>query len=95
MKKYNQFWENNVKSLFTPKAINFRRRNRFGRIIRYVNLDNTATTTPLAGVKQYVDDMLDSYGSVNLGAGQKSQISTQKFLLMVLNIIYLTIPRIG
>ena len=79
MKKYNRFWENNVKSLFTPKAINFRIRNRFDQIIRYVNLDNAATTIPLAGVKQYVDDMLDSYGSVNFGAGKKSQISTQEY----------------
>lgn len=72
-------WENKVKSFFDCDALNFQITNRFGEQIKYINLDNAATTTPLAGVKQYVDHMLNAYGSVHRGAGQKSQISTQKY----------------
>ncbi len=79
MTKYNRCWENDVKSLFTPEALNFTVKNRFGCCVRYVNLDNAATTTPLAQVKRYVDGMLDAYGSVHRGSGQKSRISTQEY----------------
>ncbi len=79
LKKNNQFWQNNVQQLFSSEALNFTIKNRFGHFIRYVNLDNAATTTPLAEVKQYVDEMLDAYGSVHRGSGQKSRISTQQY----------------
>ena len=78
-KDHLQHWENKIKSLFESDALNFKIKNRFGDIIKYINLDNAATTTPLAGVKKYVDDMLNAYGSVHRGSGQKSQISTQKY----------------
>ncbi|MGB3401258.1 MAG: aminotransferase class V-fold PLP-dependent enzyme [Microcoleaceae cyanobacterium] len=79
LQKENQFWQENIKPLFSSDALNFIIQNRFGDFIRYVNLDNAATTTPLAEVKQYVDQMLDAYGSVHWGSGQKSRISTQQY----------------
>jgi cysteine desulfurase len=75
----SQFWHENVKPLFCREALNFTVKNRFGDCIQYVNLDNAATTTPLAEVKQYIDQMLDAYGSVHRGSGQKSRISTQQY----------------
>lgn len=47
--------------------------------IRYVNLDNAATTPPLKRVSDAVDDYLVSYGSVHRGAGTKSKTSTDTY----------------
>lgn len=44
---------------------------------RYVNLDNAASTPPLADVQRFVDDFLLWYGSVHRGAGFKSQLASQ------------------
>jgi cysteine desulfurase len=79
LQKENQFWQENIKPLFSADALNFIIKNRFGDFIRYVNLDNAAITTPLAEVKQYVDEMLDAYGNVYRGSGQKSRISTEQY----------------
>lgn len=79
VRKESQFWQDNIKPLFSLDALNFIVKNRFGESIRYVNLDNAATTTPLAEVKEYINEMLDAYGSVHRGSGQKSRISTQQY----------------
>ena len=47
-----------------------------GRDVRYVNLDNTATTPAFAEVKCAVDQFLESYASVHRGSGYKSFLST-------------------
>jgi cysteine desulfurase / selenocysteine lyase len=64
------------KILFAPKIINYQvATKKLGRV-RYVNLDNAATTPPFSCVQKDVDNYLQSYGSVHRGAGTKSQIST-------------------
>lgn len=75
---YN-FWEQEIQPLFTKEALSFQVKLRNGSNIKYVNLDNGATTTPFSVVKQYVDDMLDTYGSVHRGSGQKSVITTREY----------------
>ncbi len=75
----HKFWEQEIKSLFTIESLLFQVKTLKGKDIKYVNLDNGATTTPFAPVKQYVNEMLDSYGSVHRGSGQKSLISTREY----------------
>ncbi|MGB3534722.1 MAG: aminotransferase class V-fold PLP-dependent enzyme [Microcoleaceae cyanobacterium] len=75
----SQFWQENIKPLFSAEALNFIIKNRFGDCLRYINLDNAATTTPLAEVTEYINEMLNAYGSVHRGSGQKSRISTQQY----------------
>ena len=75
----HKFWEQEIKPLFTTESLLFKVKILNGNNIKYVNLDNGATTTPFAPVKQYVNDMLDSYGSVHRGSGQKSLISTREY----------------
>jgi len=45
----------------------------------YVNLDNAATTPPLAAVVQAVQSFLPWYSSVHRGFGYKSQLSTEVY----------------
>lgn len=47
-----------------------------GRLQPYINLDNAASTPPLANVQQAVMNYLPYYSSVHRGTGFKSQIST-------------------
>lgn len=47
-----------------------------GRIVRYVNLDHTATTPPMVEVVNAVRAMEKIYGSVHRGSGVKSFLST-------------------
>ncbi len=75
----HKFWEQEISPLFTDKSLFFKVKTLNGNDIKYVNLDNGATTTPFAPVKQYVNEMLDSYGSVHRGSGQKSVISTREY----------------
>ena len=75
----HNFWEQEIKPLFTTESLVFKVKTLNGKYVKYVNLDNGATTTPFAAVKQYVDTMLDSYGSVHRGSGQKSIISTKEY----------------
>lgn len=75
----NCFWEEEIKPLFTEESLSFTIQLRNGEYTKYVNLDNGATTTPFALVKNYVDNMLDSYGSVHRGSGQKSIITTREY----------------
>ncbi|MCL7931718.1 aminotransferase class V-fold PLP-dependent enzyme [Halomonas llamarensis] len=47
-----------------------------GAVVRYVNLDNAATTPPFQSVQSAVDSYMQGYGSVHRGAGVKSHVST-------------------
>src|SRR6266567_6013047 len=47
-----------------------------GSMRRYVNLDNAASTPPLAVVRTAVDRFSEWYSSVHRGSGFKSQLST-------------------
>lgn len=48
-----------------------------GRKIRVVNFDNAATTPPLRKAFQAIDKLINFYGSIGRGEGQKSEISTK------------------
>jgi selenocysteine lyase/cysteine desulfurase len=50
-----------------------------GRSVRYVNLDNAATTPALVDVVETVNNFLPCYASVHRGAGFKSRWSTLAF----------------
>ncbi|MEZ5286885.1 MAG: aminotransferase class V-fold PLP-dependent enzyme [Vicinamibacterales bacterium] len=50
-----------------------------GRLARYINLDNAATTPPLRAVVDAVHESLRYYASVHRGAGYKSRTSTAAF----------------
>lgn len=50
-----------------------------GRFVRYVNLDNAASTPPLMAVADAVGDMLPYYASVHRGAGYKSRFCTEAY----------------
>lgn len=47
--------------------------------VRYVNLDNAATTPPLKEVEDAVLAYMRTYGSVHRGAGMKSHVSTDDY----------------
>ena len=50
-----------------------------GRTVRYVNLDNAATTPALVDVVKTVNESLPFYASIHRGAGFKSRWSTSVF----------------
>lgn len=50
-----------------------------GRMVPYVNLDNAATTPPLADVAEAVAEFLPYYSSVHRGSGFKSRLSTMVY----------------
>lgn len=50
-----------------------------GRMLRYVNLDNAASTPPLRSVVEAVNSFLPYYSSVHRGAGFKSRVSTAAY----------------
>ena len=50
-----------------------------GPPVRYVNLDNAATTPPLHAVVDAVTEFLPSYSSVHRGTGAKSRCSTAAY----------------
>ena len=50
-----------------------------GRLRRYVNLDNAASTPPLRAVLDAVTDFMPWYASVHRGAGHKSVVSTRRY----------------
>ncbi|MDH4329984.1 MAG: aminotransferase class V-fold PLP-dependent enzyme [Candidatus Moranbacteria bacterium] len=66
----------NPKKLFLSKIHNYQVETSKLGVVRYVNLDNAATTPPFRAVQKKVDEYLSSYGSVHRGAGIKSKIST-------------------
>jgi selenocysteine lyase/cysteine desulfurase len=50
-----------------------------GRLVSYVNLDNSASTPPLVDVKEAIDRFLPYYSSVHRGTGFKSRLSTAAY----------------
>ncbi|MBW4554789.1 MAG: aminotransferase class V-fold PLP-dependent enzyme [Trichormus sp. ATA11-4-KO1] len=76
---FDSFWEQEIRPLFTNESLSFQVKILNGNYIKYVNLDNGATTTPFASLKQHVDEKLDTYGSVHRGSGQKSIITTREY----------------
>ncbi len=50
-----------------------------GRLARYINLDNAATTPPLRDVLDAVLRFLPYYSSVHRGSGGKSRVSTAAY----------------
>jgi cysteine desulfurase/selenocysteine lyase len=50
-----------------------------GRWVRYVNLDNAATTPALRSVVDAVHDLLPIYSSVHRGTGYKSRVTTAAY----------------
>src|SRR3989344_2432889 len=73
------YWETEIKPRFSQSALEAKRELRDGNVIRYVNLDNAATTKPFKSVTEKVIKDLDEYGSVHRGAGQESKITTDKY----------------
>jgi len=76
--KLQKFWDTELKKLFPKESLNFLVKTPNGKV-RYINLDNAATTTPFKSVIENILKELNSYGSVHRGAGEKSKISTDKF----------------
>ncbi|MEH2294956.1 aminotransferase class V-fold PLP-dependent enzyme [Nostoc sp.] len=75
----DSFWNKEIRPLFTNESLSFKVKTLNGKYVNYVNLDNGATTTPFASLKQHVDEMLDTYGSVHRGSGQKSIVTTREY----------------
>jgi selenocysteine lyase/cysteine desulfurase len=50
-----------------------------GRLVRYANLDNAATTPPLRAVVDAIEQFLPFAASVHRGTGYKSRASTEAF----------------
>ena len=50
-----------------------------GSMVRYVNLDNAATTPPLRAVVTAVEELLPFYASVHRGSGHKSRLCTEMY----------------
>ena len=65
--------------LFNSKSLNYQVKLSNKKRVKYVNLDNAATTPPFLNVENGIIEELQEYGSVHRGAGIKSQISTKKF----------------
>ncbi|MBS3118782.1 aminotransferase class V-fold PLP-dependent enzyme [Candidatus Woesearchaeota archaeon] len=74
-----KFWKAEIRPRFTKECLNFKVKLINGTKVRYVNLDNAATTSPFKKVKEAISSFLDEYGSVHRGAGQKSEIATEKY----------------
>lgn len=69
----------NLRKLFSADTQNFFvQTKKLGRV-RYVNLDNAATTPCFFAVEKELNKFLSGYGSVHRGAGEKSKISTAQY----------------
>lgn len=77
--RLNEFWEKEIKPRFAENTLNYQVTLLGGRSVRYVNLDNAATTTPFLRVTKELGRELWEYGSVHRGAGEKSKISTKRY----------------
>lgn len=65
--------------LFSRRVLEFKvQTKKFGKM-KYINLDNAATTPPLLAVEHAVENYMASYGSVHRGAGAKSKLSTDRY----------------
>ena len=72
-------WEGTFKPLFCEEHLSVIQTVRDGSELRYVNLDNAATTKPFKKVLETVLESLKEYGSVHRGAGLHSRISTERY----------------
>lgn len=72
-------WNEYIHSLFDEDCLNYEVDLVNGQRVRYVNLDNAATTSPFKEVRDMVNTRLNTYGSVHRGAGQKSQLTTREY----------------
>ena len=77
--KLSVYWETEIIPRFSQLALEAKRELRDGTSVRYVNLDNAATTKPFKSVTEQAIRDLDEYGSVHRGAGQESKITTDKY----------------
>lgn len=68
-----------MEKLFSEDIQNFQVETSDLGTVRYVNLDNAATTPPLKVVEDAVAKYIKSYGSVHRGAGEKSRKSTDDY----------------
>lgn len=50
-----------------------------GRTVRYVNLDNAASTPPMKSVVKAINDLAPYYSSVHRGTGFKSRLCTEAY----------------
>jgi len=70
------YYEHFIEKTFSESIQNyFVKTKDLGRV-RYINLDNAATTPPFLSVQKAIEKYLTSYGSVHRGTGTKSKIST-------------------
>jgi cysteine desulfurase / selenocysteine lyase len=79
MEQWRDFWNKQVCPLFDERCLDYKVPTLSEKSVRYVNLDNAATTSPFVHVKQKIDSMLDAYGSVHRGAGHKSKFTTHEY----------------
>lgn len=83
------FWQSQVQPRFDQDALGYTVETEgsdtrdasatAGSRLRYVNLDNAATTTPFKSVVANLEQELKEYGSVHRGAGEKSKVSTERY----------------
>lgn len=69
----------NSQKLFSRDTQNFSVKTKNFGHVRYVNLDNAATTPCFFEVEKQLKKFLTTYGSVHRGAGEKSKISTTQY----------------
>jgi len=80
LRELEAFWNRHIQHRFSGKALEAFVCVGDGMLsVRYVNLDNAATTKPFQAVKERVDEALDTYGSVHRGAGQHSRCTTDAY----------------
>ncbi|MBI5393606.1 aminotransferase class V-fold PLP-dependent enzyme [Candidatus Woesearchaeota archaeon] len=68
-----------VYNLFPERALSYVVELQNGKRVRYVNLDNAATTIPFSSALERIASEVSSYGSVHRGAGQKSKVTTDNY----------------
>ena len=73
----SDYIENDIKELFSDDIANYQVQSKVLGKVKYVNLDNAATTPPFLSVQKAVKEYLTLYGSVHRGAGTKSILSTE------------------
>lgn len=78
-KEADTFFEREISKRFNSDSLNYKLKLLNGKSVRYVNLDNAATTAPFLRILEEVTKELNEYGSVHRGAGEKSKISTEKY----------------
>ena len=54
---WDDFWKQEVRPRFDERCLNYPIRTAAGEMVRYVNLDNAATTSPFIAVKEKIDAM--------------------------------------